>query len=332
MKFIVHVCFVAIMTVFILPSAAQSATQIIGTVTAKHADSVKVEFKPHKTAGPQSGDLVDFKTMIHEIEVNAGQGEVTESGSNFVWAKIKKGRPNLKTTGIIQATGKPLNIQTVLKKAYSTLKKGKNTNSLALLEKYADQGNGDAQGYLGDVYWHGYGVEENDTKAVQLFRLAIAQGHIGSQYNLGKAYLRGIGVEQNLTKAMQLLKSSADQGHAKGQAWTGYCYVLGKGTAKDCEKGLYYLKLGVKAEDSTAINILARFYTDGECADKDLNKGLALLKRAVDEGQVYAMANLAQYYEKGWVVEKDIEKAIYWYKKSGTTWAKEALDRLGAAH
>jgi hypothetical protein len=99
---------------FTLYSAAFASIQITGTVTAKRAGSVKIEFKPHKTAGPQSGDLVDFKTMIQGIEVNAGQGEVTESETNFAWGKIIKGRPNLKMTAFIHATGEPGPVEYIL--------------------------------------------------------------------------------------------------------------------------------------------------------------------------------------------------------------------------
>jgi hypothetical protein len=106
-KTIFQICSFTILTVFIMQSVAYCKTEITGTVTAKRADLVKVEFKPHKTAGPKVGDKVDFKTIMQGLEVNAGQGEVTESESSSTWVKIKKGRPNLKMTALIHATGKP---------------------------------------------------------------------------------------------------------------------------------------------------------------------------------------------------------------------------------
>ncbi len=99
---------IAFLSTLTVLHTAQAATKISGTITAKRAGSVKVEFEPHKTVGPQNGDLVDFKTNIQDIEVNAGQGEVAESNPNFVWVIIARGKPNLKMTGIIQATGIPI--------------------------------------------------------------------------------------------------------------------------------------------------------------------------------------------------------------------------------
>ncbi len=106
--------FNVILVLLFLHSNAQGATQIFGIVTAKRANSVKVEFKPHKNAGPQEGDNVDFKTMVQGIEVNAGQGEVSEGESGSVWVKIKKGRPNLKMTASIHATGEPGPVEYIL--------------------------------------------------------------------------------------------------------------------------------------------------------------------------------------------------------------------------
>jgi len=110
---VAHILFGMVLVLFTF-QAVYGATQITCTITAKRAGSVKIEFEPNKTAGPQSGDLVDFKTMIQGMEVNAGQGKVTESGINHAWVKITKGRPKLKMIGNIHATGKSGPVEYVL--------------------------------------------------------------------------------------------------------------------------------------------------------------------------------------------------------------------------
>ncbi len=86
---------------------ARESTDIIGTITARREGTVSVEFKPNTKASPKLGDLVDFQTEIQDIEVDAGKGEVVEVNSSNVWVKVLKGRPHLKMSGIIHATGKP---------------------------------------------------------------------------------------------------------------------------------------------------------------------------------------------------------------------------------
>lgn len=93
--------------VFLLLSGTCGATVIQGTVTAKRADSVKVEFKPHETAAPKVGDKVVFMKTMQGFDVTAGNGEVTKNGSDYVWVKIIKKPVKIKMSAVIQATGKP---------------------------------------------------------------------------------------------------------------------------------------------------------------------------------------------------------------------------------
>ena len=95
-----------VLVVLQIPTAF-AATAITGTVTSKKADTVNVEFRPLENAAPAVGDRVDFKTTMKGLEVNAGQGEVTESTSGSARVRITKGRPGLDVTAIIYATGQP---------------------------------------------------------------------------------------------------------------------------------------------------------------------------------------------------------------------------------
>ena len=97
-----------------LLQTAHAATAITGTVTAKRENTVQMKFELHETAGPTVGDNVEFSTSIKDIKVNAGMGSVTKVEVGTVWVDISKGHPNLKMTGIIQATGKPMPVEYLL--------------------------------------------------------------------------------------------------------------------------------------------------------------------------------------------------------------------------
>jgi hypothetical protein len=103
-KTIFPICLLAILAMFTLYSTAFASTQITGTVTAKQAGSVKVEFEPYKTAGPKIGDRVDFIRIMDGFEVKAGKGEVVKVGSGFAWVRITRQPVKLKMTGIIALT------------------------------------------------------------------------------------------------------------------------------------------------------------------------------------------------------------------------------------
>jgi TPR repeat protein len=57
--------------------------------------------------------------------------------------------------------------------------------ALALLTPFAEDGDADAQHYLGNMYSDGKGVPENDKTAVEWYTLAAEQGHEYAQLYLG---------------------------------------------------------------------------------------------------------------------------------------------------
>ena len=57
--------------------------------------------------------------------------------------------------------------------------------ALALLTPFAEDGDADAQHYLGNMYSDGKGVPENDNTAVEWYTLAAEQGHEYAQLYLG---------------------------------------------------------------------------------------------------------------------------------------------------
>ena len=61
----------------------------------------------------------------------------------------------------------------------------------------AEQGNADAQFYLGLMYQRGYGVPQDNQQARHWWEKAAAQGLVDAQFNLGLIYENGEGVPQD---------------------------------------------------------------------------------------------------------------------------------------
>ena len=81
----------------------------------------------------------------------------------------------------------------------------------------ADKGQAEAQYNLGLIYCTGRGVEQNYTKAADLFLNAADQGHFKAQYFLGRMLEKGIGVRASHTTAIYWYQKSADQGNTKAE-------------------------------------------------------------------------------------------------------------------
>jgi uncharacterized protein len=80
----------------------------------------------------------------------------------------------------------------------------------------ADQGDTNAQTFLGFSYANGQGVPRNYAEAVKWYRLAAEQGNVVAQYDLGLMYNDGNGVPQDYVRAHMWFNLSAAQGDQDG--------------------------------------------------------------------------------------------------------------------
>ena len=76
------------------------------------------------------------------------------------------------------------------------------------LKQPAEQGNSDAQVYLGYMFLGGYEVQKDTKKAVSFFRKAAEVGNDIGQVELGYQYLVGIGVKKDPKQAYSWFKES----------------------------------------------------------------------------------------------------------------------------
>ena len=104
---------------------------------------------------------------------------------------------------------------------------------------------------LGNMYYRGEGVPQNDKEAANWYRKAANQGHAGAQLNLGVMYKLGSGVPENDVKAYNWWSVAKAQGDedatsnldrlknemtkeqiAKGQALAAECW---ESEFQDCD-------------------------------------------------------------------------------------------------
>jgi len=115
--------------------------------------------------------------------------------------------------------------------------------ALEYFQLAADQGLADAQNYLGNMYFNGYGVEKSYQKAAEYYQLAANQGSAKAQYILGLMYEIGYDGKQSYQKALEYFQLAADQGSAIAQCNLGYMYKNGYGVEKSFQKALEYVQL-----------------------------------------------------------------------------------------
>ena len=159
-------------------------------------------------------------------------------------------------------------------------------------QKAAEQGDGEAQFYLGECYYDGIGVPKNYTEAAKLFQKAAEQGYAEAQNNLGECYYKGNGVTKDYTEAVKWFQKAAEQEQVDAQCYLGLCYEYGRGVHVN--------------------------YTEA----------VKWYRKAAEEGDVTAEYRLGVCYEYGRGVRKDWSEAAEWYRKAAEEGDDDAIDAL----
>lgn len=90
--------------------------------------------------------------------------------------------------------------------------------ALSWFRMAADEGNADAETYIGYLYDTGRaGLTEDDEQAIEWYRSAANRGSVAAQYNLGIKYAGGNGVAQDPAVANNWFQRAADQGYQLAQ-------------------------------------------------------------------------------------------------------------------
>ena len=96
-------------------------------------------------------------------------------------------------------------------------KKGDYATALKLLRPLAEQGNVNAQFYLGWMYWDGKGVLQDYKEAISWYRKSAEQGHPRAQNDFGVMYAKSYGIAKDLVRAHMWYNLSANNGDEKGR-------------------------------------------------------------------------------------------------------------------
>lgn len=147
--------------------------------------------------------------------------------------------------------------------------------------KAAEQGNAEALGRLGRLFFEGGGVQKDFGKALERFQKAAAQGDAIAQFGLGMMYGKGDGIPKDDIKAQEWIQKSAAQALPDAQ------------------------------------NSVAAWYAEGYLGfSKDAAKAVEWWQKAAAQGHAFAQLSLGQAYRDGKGVPRDAVKAVEWYEKS----------------
>jgi len=146
--------------------------------------------------------------------------------------------------------------------------------------------------------------------------------------DLGYCCDMGYGLSEDNEKAVTYYKASAETGYPRGQSNLGYMYNNGEGVTTDKEKALEYFKKAADAGFPLAQSNIAEMYEEEEIT-RNPKLALKYYQMAADQGYPPALCSLADLYYSGSGVPKDQTKAMELYRRSAEFGNSDAQYTLG---
>lgn len=137
---------------------------------------------------------------------------------------------------------------------------GDYARALEILAPLAEEGDGDAQALLGDMYYFGDGVEESKDTAMAWFRLAADQGNPHGLFGVGFSLLHESSDESDHAQGLEYIKQAARKGDLSAQNVIGQRYFYGVGVEQSYELALNMLIQPAESGYETAAFLVGLMY------------------------------------------------------------------------
>lgn len=156
-----------------------------------------------------------------------------------------------------------------LQDGFAAYEQGNYQQALLILQPLAEKGAAEAQTKLGNMYYLGLGVAENDQEAAKWFEKAAQQGDLEAHVMLGTLYLLGAGVPQDDSVAADHFRVPAEWGIGGAQFMLGTLYMYGRGVPENKVEAYKWLSLSAERGSPAAreaCTLLSRQMTEKEIA------------------------------------------------------------------
>ncbi|MCD7771169.1 MAG: sel1 repeat family protein [Oscillospiraceae bacterium] len=185
--------------------------------------------------------------------------------------------------------------------------------AVRILQPMVDCGVPEAQGFMGQLYHLGHGVEQNDVKAVQLYRKAAEKGVANAYLHLAVSYVSGWGVPKDLGEALRWAEKAeaANVRNADTLAEKIRYSLIVEENREIIAKSQQEFPDG-KYKNSEIFLMISELSNSGY-----LEKAFGLALRLALKGDNFAKATCAMTYYYGLGVKEDNAKALYWYEQAG---------------
>lgn len=158
---------------------------------------------------------------------------------------------------------------------------------------------------IGDLYHYGFILPQDDQLAFSYYMVAAQEGNPQAQYYVGIHYETGTGVEKNICIAQKWYRIASENQEYKdlfsfeiyGSA-NNLAYLIGTGACdgnSDLTSAIKYYRFAAEGGVPEAQYSIGMFYLEGIGEyPKDINEGIKWLRKSAEQGFAKAQIKLAQ--------------------------------------
>lgn len=189
----------------------------------------------------------------------------------------------------------------------------------------AETGDVFAQNEVGDLYWNGWGPDENEDEAIKWYKKSAETGYWSSADTLGAIYYNS----EDYNNAIKWIKQAAKQGVPNSQYGLGLAYYTGNGVSQNRQEAAKWLKKAAEQGIAAAQYNFGELYEKGEGVPQNYSEAAKWYEKSANQGYVYAQYSLAELYRNGNGVVQSDTKAAEWYQKAAEQGNVEAQTWIG---
>ena len=197
------------------------------------------------------------------------------------------------------------------------------------MRQAAEEGDPQAQCYLGVCFQNGQGVAQDFQEAVKWYRRAAEQDDPVAQCYLAVCYLHGTGVPQELGEAAKWLREAAEQSDPAAQFNLGMLYETGQGVPQNYVEAVKWYREAAERGYPAAQFNLGVFYETGQVVPQDYVEAAKWYRAAAEQECAPAQCNLGLCYQTGRGVEQNRREAVKWFIRAARQGDKTAQHNLG---
>jgi len=177
--------------------------------------------------------------------------------------------------------------------ALTALQRRDYRTAAAILWLASEQGDGQAQYILSNLFRRGRGVPKSREEALKWLVRAARHGVVDAQADLGAAYLEQ-SRERNVMEGIKWLETAAQQGNHNAQVRLGDVYSDGFDVQRDLDRAARWYRSAAEKGHSQAQRSLGRLYLHGRGVPKDPVQAFAWLRLAAEQGDSLARRDLSR--------------------------------------